>query len=262
MVTSSRLSAARSWFAAPKSCHRYTQVPDRTRAITAIIPTMVATCWFLNPTHASPSHSPSVTRITRKTSWTTVSTITTNTPNPSAVPKVTGNAVNVTSCSSVPTPSAKALAPAPPATATAVSDRSPSAFSENIPPPPTGRASVSYSSCRAVPTEPMRECHPEIAPQAIVTNSIGHSGMDEHRHHGADRRQADRQRGDPEADVVDRLREPPDRQVGAQVAEDQEEHDPQQEAREDGDLPGLRVERCRRRPFSRRGVGRRDPRIR
>ena len=27
-----------------------------------------------------------------------------------------------------------------------------------------------------MPTEPIRECHPEIAPQAIVTNSIGHSG--------------------------------------------------------------------------------------
>src|SRR6266545_3060605 len=82
-VTINRLSAAMSWFDAPNSCHRYTQVPDSTRNSTAADETIVATCWFLNPTHASPSHSPNVTR---NTSWTTVSTITTNVPKPMAVP--------------------------------------------------------------------------------------------------------------------------------------------------------------------------------
>ena len=35
---------------------------------------------------------------------------------------------------------------------------------------------MSYSSCRAVPIDPTRACQPEIAPQAIVTKSIGQSG--------------------------------------------------------------------------------------
>src|SRR5919108_6454651 len=140
------------------------------------IPTMDATCWFLNPTQRSPSHSPSVTRITRNTSWTTVSTMTTNAPNPSAVPNDSGIVWNEATWSSRPTPAAKAPAPAPPAMATAVSDSSPSVFSENMPPPPTGSASVSYSNWRAVPTEPNSACQPEIAPQAMVTNNTGHSG--------------------------------------------------------------------------------------
>ena len=46
----------------------------------------------------------------------------------------------------------------------------------NIAPAPTGSASVSYSICRAVPIEPTSACQPEMAPQAIVTKSIGHSG--------------------------------------------------------------------------------------
>src|SRR5574337_690700 len=82
-VTISRLRAAMSWLDAPKSCHRYTHVPDKTRSMAITIDVTLATCWFLNPTQASPSHSPSVTRITRNTSCTTVRTITTNTPNPS-----------------------------------------------------------------------------------------------------------------------------------------------------------------------------------
>ena len=49
-------------------------------------------------------------------------------------------------------------------------------FSLNIAPPPTGKASVSYSSCRAVPIEPNNACQPEMAPHAIVTNSIGQIG--------------------------------------------------------------------------------------
>src|SRR6266540_3760563 len=138
---------------------------------------IVATCWFLNPTQASPTHSASVTRITRKTSWTTVRTMTTNAPNPRAVPYGTPSSPNVATFNRLPTPAAKADAPvSPEVIATAVSDRSPRVFSENIPPPPTGSASVSYSSCRAVPTEPNRACHPEMAPHAMVTNSMGHKG--------------------------------------------------------------------------------------
>ena len=52
----------------------------------------------------------------------------------------------------------------------------PSAISVNIEPPPTGSTSVSFSIWRDVPTEPIRACQPEIAPQAMVTNSIGQSG--------------------------------------------------------------------------------------
>src|ERR671919_3140885 len=141
------------------------------------MPTIDATCWFLKPTQPGPSHSPRVTRMTRKTSCTTVSTMTTNAPKPSAVPTLTGINSKVATFSRLPTPAANAPAPAsPPVIATAVNDSSPSVFSLNIPPPPTGSASVSYSSCRAVPTDPNSACHPEIAPHAIVTNSIGHSG--------------------------------------------------------------------------------------
>src|SRR5574337_257721 len=175
-VTISRLNAAMSWLDAPKSCHRYTQVPDRSNSVAAIIETTVATCWFLNPPHASPNHSPNVTRMRRKISWVTVSTMTTNAPNPSAVPYPTGSAPKVPTLSKRPTPLANATPPAPPEMDTAVSESSPNAFSLNMAPPPTGRPSVSYSNWRAVPTEPNRACHPEIAPQAMVTNNIGHSG--------------------------------------------------------------------------------------
>ena len=48
------------------------------------------TCMFRTGGMASPTHSVSVTRITRKTSTVTVSTIITNVPNPSAVPKISG----------------------------------------------------------------------------------------------------------------------------------------------------------------------------
>ncbi len=76
----------------------------------------------------------------------------------------------------MPTPPAKAPPPAPPAIETAIRDNSARLFSLNIAPPPTGSASVSYSSCRAVPIEPNKACQPEIAPQAMVTNSIGQIG--------------------------------------------------------------------------------------
>src|SRR5947209_6607902 len=176
-VTSRRLNAAMSWFDAPNSCHRYTHVPDRTRASVMTIDVTEATCWFLKPTQASPSHSPRVTRMTRKTSWTTVRTMTTNAPNPRAVPNGTPSRPNVATLRRLPTPAANAPAPdSPVVIATAVSERRPRVFSLNIPPPPTGSASVSYSSWRAVPTEPKSACQPEMAPQAIVTNSIGHSG--------------------------------------------------------------------------------------
>src|SRR5574341_1458457 len=104
--------------------------------------------------------------------------MTINAPNPSDVPNGTNAPLPpaTTTSSSLPTPAANAPAPAPPATDTAVSDKSPSAFSLNIPPPPTGNASVSYSNWREVPTEPMSECQPEIAPHAIVTKSMGQSG--------------------------------------------------------------------------------------
>src|SRR3989304_1808944 len=137
----------------------------------------VETCMFLTTGTASPTHSVRVTRITRNTNCVTVSTITTNAPKPSAVPKASGSALKVPAYSSLPTPAANRPPPPPaPAMDTAIRERKASVFSENIAPPPTGSASVSYSNCRAVPTDPNSACQPEIAPQAMVTNSIGHSG--------------------------------------------------------------------------------------
>ena len=49
--------------------------------------------------------------------------------------------------------------------------------SQSIAPPPTGSMSASVSIWRAVPTDPKSACQPEIAPHAIVTKSIGQSGM-------------------------------------------------------------------------------------
>ena len=51
-----------------------------------------------------------------------------------------------------------------------------SIISTNITPAPTGRASISFSSCRAVPELDTMLCQPEMAPQAMVTNMMGHSG--------------------------------------------------------------------------------------
>src|SRR5438445_11748773 len=48
--------------------------------------------------------------------------------------------------------------------------------SESIAPPPTGRASVSMSSCFADDELLTRLCHSEIAPHAIATNRIGQIG--------------------------------------------------------------------------------------
>ena len=97
-------------------------------------------------------------------------------------------------------------------------------ISRNMAPPPTGSAWVSFSSWRAVPEVETRLCHPEIAPQAMVTKSIGHkgplavqefrvhwevahSGMPDHDpEHCADDSQGD----DPEGHVVDRLGKRPD----------------------------------------------------
>src|SRR5207245_7697147 len=62
------------------------------------------------------------------------------------------------------------------ATTTAITHNKPSLNSLNMAPPPPGSMSVSYSIWRHVPTEPISACQPEIAPQAMVTNSIGHKG--------------------------------------------------------------------------------------
>src|SRR2546428_8678890 len=48
--------------------------------------------------------------------------------------------------------------------------------SESIAPPPTGRASVSMSSCFDDDELLTRLCQPEIAPHAIATNRIGQMG--------------------------------------------------------------------------------------
>src|SRR5206468_8097493 len=58
----------------------------------------------------------------------------------------------------------------------AISEASARRPSESIAPPPTGRASVSMSSCFADDELLTRLCQPEIAPQAIATNRIGQIG--------------------------------------------------------------------------------------
>jgi len=51
-----------------------------------------------------------------------------------------------------------------------------SIISTNITPPPTGRASLSFSNCLAVPELDTKLCHPDMAQQATVTNMIGQMG--------------------------------------------------------------------------------------
>src|SRR5919204_2125541 len=85
-VTTSRLSDAINWFEAPNNCQMYTHVPVITRRNVAAMLISVPK-WMLRKIGLrSPRPSASVTRMTRKTSWTTVMTITTNAANPMAVP--------------------------------------------------------------------------------------------------------------------------------------------------------------------------------
>ena len=58
----------------------------------------------------------------------------------------------------------------------AMRDANASSPSESIAPPPTGRASVSMSSCFAEDELLTRLCHPEIAPHAMATNKMGQIG--------------------------------------------------------------------------------------
>ena len=141
----------------------------------------VATCWFLKIGARPPSHSASVTRMILNSSCVTVITITTKAARAMAAPYTLeipktfrnpamplANRVMATAVDVVP--------PAVTATETASSDSSPRVNSLNIAPPPTGSMSSSLSICRAVLTEPISACQPEIAPQAMVTKSIGHRG--------------------------------------------------------------------------------------
>src|SRR5213594_4075952 len=59
---------------------------------------------------------------------------------------------------------------------TATTDVSPRIPSSSIPPPPTKWASASLSSCLDESEEPIRPCHPEHAPQAMVTKRSGQRG--------------------------------------------------------------------------------------
>ena len=91
------------------------------------------TCMLRIGGMASPTHSASVTRITRKTSCVTVSTMITKVPKPSAVPKISGMSPKVPAYTSLPTPDANRPPPPPaPAMETAVSDSSASVYSPNI----------------------------------------------------------------------------------------------------------------------------------
>src|SRR5947209_7400220 len=65
--------------------------------------------------------------------------------------------------------------------ATATTAVSPSMPSRSIEPPPTKWASDSLSSCLDESEDPIRPCHPEHAPQAIVTNINGQSGKEKRK---------------------------------------------------------------------------------
>src|SRR5437867_1151998 len=58
----------------------------------------------------------------------------------------------------------------------AMRDANASNPSESIAPPPTGRASVSMSSCLAEDELLTRLCQPEIAPTAMAANKVGQIG--------------------------------------------------------------------------------------
>src|SRR5436309_14673974 len=74
---------------------------------------------------------------------------------------------------SPPTPKTNALL----RTMYAMSDAKASIPSESIAPPPTGRASVSMSSCFAEDELLTRLCQAEIAPQATETSGMGQVGQ-------------------------------------------------------------------------------------
>ena len=150
-------------------------MPVSTRRIASATETNDATCWLRTGGITSPSHSERVTRMTRNRSCVTTSTMTMNAAKASETAYEAGSPKTLMK---PPRPVAKAATGVPLApTETAIRDRSPSRNSASIEPPPIGSMSASFSIWRAVPTAPKRACQPEIAPHAIVTKSIGHSGM-------------------------------------------------------------------------------------
>src|SRR5574341_448782 len=174
-VTSTSDSAAMSWLAPPKSCQRYTHVPVSISRIASAMQIRDATCWLRHGGKTSPSHSESVTRCTRNSSCVTTRTMTMKAANASEVAYASGMPHTLMK---PPRPVPKAATGAPLApTDTARRARRPSRNSANIEPPPTGSMSASLSTWRAVPTAPNSACQPEIAPHAIVTKSIGQSGI-------------------------------------------------------------------------------------
>src|SRR5512135_3564261 len=96
MVTSSKPSAAINWLDAPNNWYRYTNVLVSTRKNVSAIEKMVETLAFLNTGIMSPTHSVSVTRMTRNSNWVTVRTMTTKVPYPIAVPYGTEPAPKIT----------------------------------------------------------------------------------------------------------------------------------------------------------------------
>src|ERR671936_368392 len=139
----------------------------------------VATCMLRMTGQRSPSPSASVTRIRRKTSWTTVITMMTKAAKASEVPY----------CAGIP---------------------------KTLRKPPTPLANLAGAVAGG-------------AHEALegLKMERGHGGPDEDGDGRADPAEHDGQRGDPEADVVDRLGEAPDRQDRPQVAEGEHEQDPE-----------------------------------
>jgi hypothetical protein len=171
----SRASDAINWFAEPNRTHIYEKEPQNTNKNVRPSAINVPTYGFLTAGTAFPANSVSAILINLITRCRTVIARTTIRIGPYIVPQPIGRAREWYSLSN---PEPNILNHAPPfvATAAVTSAIRASIISKNIAPAHTGLTSISFSNCLDVPVDDTIECHPEIAPHAIVTNSIGQSG--------------------------------------------------------------------------------------
>src|SRR5574341_966978 len=185
IVISTRARPAKSWLDPPKRIQIRDQNPVQMITRVRMTPTVVPKWTFLKAGIASPTSSALATRMKRRTSCITVSAMMIRKDAPKAAPKSLGTPRTfrysaMPPAKTAPAPLASwALYPAkPPKAVTAkVTERTPRTHSVYMAPAPTGRASVSFSNWRAVPEVETRLCHPEQAPQAMVTKRIGHRGV-------------------------------------------------------------------------------------
>ena len=254
----------------------------------------LATCMLRMGGMASPTHSASVTRITRKTSCVTVSTMITKVAKPSAVPNVSGMSPKVPAYTSLPTPDREPAAAAADSGDGDGSQRQqrqgelakqhrPRADRQSVGvvlelPRGADRADEGVPARDGAARDGHEEHRPQRLPrlagldrEAEVLEGRQRERADEvarrvlraeeRRDDHAQRAEEDGDRSDPEADVVHRLREAPDRQVRPHVAEGEQEHHPQEVIRQRLEQTGGRVIRGRGRADAVL-AGRRNPRIR